>query len=280
MSKTLRRTYGIQTPGTLGVKGKKRYAMVIDLRKCTGCGSCVVACKTEHDVPLGVWRLWLKAEDKGTYPNVKRVFLPRLCNHCDYPICVRACPVQATFKHEDGFVLQRYNRCIGCRSCMIACPYNARHLLPYHRTDPKKPYGVVDKCDYCIHRVKRGLVPTCVSTCVGGAFVFGDLNDPESEVSKLVNENSVMTLRPEMGTRPQTYYIGLDEGIADPSASYEHRSAQLKEDFNAFKRNHPGLQGDLIEGQTEGFFAFAKQILRNLWHFFKEIPEKAGLSGR
>ncbi|MBI5233097.1 MAG: hypothetical protein HY880_01945, partial [Deltaproteobacteria bacterium] len=89
-----KRSYGIQTPGSLGVAGKKRYAMVIDLRKCTGCASCVVACKAEHDVPLGVWRMWLKAEDVGTYPNVKRVFLPRLCNHCDYPVCVRNCPTQ------------------------------------------------------------------------------------------------------------------------------------------------------------------------------------------
>lgn len=272
--KGLRRTYGIQTPGTLGVPGKKRWAMVIDLRKCTGCGSCVVACKSEHDVPLGVWRLWLKAEDKGTYPNVRRTFTPRLCNHCDYPICVRNCPTQATFKHEEGFVLQRYNRCIGCRACVVACPYNARHLLPARRTDPKKPYGVVDKCDYCFHRVKRGLVPTCVSTCVGGAFHFGDLNDPESEVAKLVKNNSTMTLRPELGTRPQTYYIGLDEGIADPASSFEHRSAQLRAEFNTFKTYHPGGQhGDILEGKTDPL-TFTGQVVRNLWNFVKEVPEK------
>ncbi|MEE9614924.1 MAG: 4Fe-4S dicluster domain-containing protein [Thermodesulfobacteriota bacterium] len=266
------RDYGIQTTSGLGVEGRKRYAMVIDLRKCTGCGSCVVACKSEHDVPLGVWRMWLKTEDKGTYPDVKRTFLPRLCNHCEYPICVRNCPTQATFKHEDGFVLQRFNRCIGCRTCVIACPYNARHLLPNHRTDEKQPVGVVDKCDYCIHRVKRGLVPTCVSTCVGGAFTFGDLNDPKSEVSKLVKKNSVMTLKPEIGTHPQTYYIGLDEGIADQVASYRHRSAQMKEEYNTFKKNHEGFHGDLTEGGSH----IVVQVVRNFLGFLKEIPAKAG----
>jgi len=275
-----KRHYGIQTPGTVGVSGKKRYCMVIDLRKCTGCGSCVVACKGEHDVPLGVWRMWLKGEDKGVYPNVRRAFLPRLCNHCDYPICVRACPTQATFKHEDGFVLQRYNRCIGCKACMIACPYNARHILPYHRTDSRKPFGVADKCDYCIHRVKRGLVPTCVTTCVGGAFVFGDLNDPSSEVVRLIQKHSINVLRPDMGTKPQTYYIGLDGSIADPIESYEYRTAQIRDEFNAFKANHPGMMGgDIIEGETNPL-SFTRRIVSNLWQFFKEIPEKAGLIGR
>jgi len=98
-----RRSYGIQTPGSKGVAGTKRYAMVIDLRKCIGCRSCMVACKSEFGIPLGVWRTWVKEGDKGIYPNTKRIFMPRLCNHCDYPVCVRNCPTQATFKHKDGF---------------------------------------------------------------------------------------------------------------------------------------------------------------------------------
>lgn len=273
------RKYGIQTPASLGVEGKKRYAMVIDLRRCTGCSACAVACKSEHDVPLGVWRLWLKVEEKGKYPNVRRTVVPRLCNHCDYPVCVRACPVQATYKHESGFVLQRYNRCIACKSCMVACPYNARHLLPAVRTEPHHPNSVADKCDFCIHRVTRGLAPTCVSTCVGGAMVFGDLNDPESEVSRLVNTQRVMTLRPEMGTKPQVYYIGLDEDASDVESSYEHRSAQLKEEFNAFKRNHRGMMhGDIIEGET-GPGGFTWQILKHSINFLTEIFEKAGITG-
>ena len=210
-----RRSYGLQTAGSKGVAGMKRYAMVIDLRKCIGCRSCMVACKTEFGIPLGVWRTWIKEGDKGRYPNTKRVFMPRLCNHCDYPICVRNCPTQATFKHKDGFVLQRYNRCIGCRTCMVACPYNARHLIPAKRTDENLPTMVVDKCTFCFHRVKKGLVPACVQACVGGARIFGDMNDPNSEVAKLASKETMTVLKPELGTSPSVSYVGGDWELMD-----------------------------------------------------------------
>lgn len=265
------RSYGIQTPGTQGIPGTKRYAMVIDLRRCIGCMACVVADKTEYEVPLGVWRTWVKVSEKGEYPDVRKHFLPRLCNHCDYPICVRNCPVQATYKHPDGFVLQRYNRCIGCRTCVVACPYNARHLLPAKRTDMNLPHSVVDKCTFCVHRVKRGIAPACVQTCVGGARVFGDLNDPESEVAKLVATERVTVLKPQLGTNPCVFYIGGDWEIMDEPLSYTRRTAQIREEFNDFKRYHKGLQhGDIIEGEST-----MRQVFKNLGAFLAEIPHKS-----
>ena len=266
-----RRIYGLQTPGTKGVPGTKRYAMAIDLRKCIGCMSCVVACKAEFGVPLGVWRTWVKVADKGKYPTTKRVFMPRLCNHCDNPICVRNCPTQATYKHKDGFVLQRYNRCIGCRTCIVACPYNARHLVPEKRTDMKLPTLVVDKCTFCIHRVKKGLVPSCVQSCVGGARIFGDLNDPDSEVAKLVAKEPVTVLKPELGTSPSVFYIGADWEIMDEPESYKRRTVQLKEEYNDFKRNHHGdAFADIVEGESTMYW-----VAKNMVDFLASIPHKA-----
>lgn len=265
------RSYGLQTPGTKGVKGKKRYAMVIDLRKCIGCMSCSIACKAEYGLPLGVWRTWVKVVDKGSYPTTKRIFMPRLCNHCDYPVCVRNCPTQATYKHEDGFVLQRYNRCIGCRTCMVACPYNARHLLPEKRTDGNLPRMVVDKCTFCIHRVKKGLVPSCVQACVGGARLFGDMNDPQSEVSRLIATETVTVLKPELGTSPTVYYIGADWEIMDEPHSYTNRTRQVVEEFNDFKRNHKGdAFADIIEGEP-----LMTEVGKNWIGYLKTIPHKA-----
>lgn len=231
------RIYGLQHPSTLGVKGKKRYAMVVDLDRCNGCMACSVACATEFNKPLGVFRTWVKVVDHGTYPGVKRRFIPRFCNHCDYPPCVRNCPVQATYKTEDGLVLQRYNRCLGCRSCMIACPYNARHLLPAARSRELEPFMVSDKCTFCDHRIVQGVEPACVTACAPRALIFGDLNDPESEVHKLVSSQPIQVLKPDMGTKPQVYYIG---GLVDLSneESLDHRAYDVKADHNAFKRNH------------------------------------------
>ena len=182
---------------------KKQYGMVIDVRRCIGCHSCTVACKSEFDTAFGVNRSWVEYVEKGVYPNVGRSFLPRLCNHCSEPPCVYVCPTNATYKRKlDGVVVIDQGVCIGCKYCIQACPYDARHLDPYT--------GWADKCDFCIHRVSKGVEPSCVSTCVGGARIFGDLNDLDSEVSKLIAENRVTVLRDEMGTFPNVYYIDAD----------------------------------------------------------------------
>lgn len=189
-------------------EAKPRYGMLIDLRRCIGCHACSVACKSEFDVPLGSWRSWVEYIEKGKYPNVKRSFLPRLCNHCTHPPCVDVCPANATWKREeDGIVIVDYERCIGCGYCVQACPYGARFMNP--------TTGTADKCDFCLHRVSQGLVPSCVNTCMAEARVFGDLNDPESEISKKIATNPVTVLRPEMGTEPNVYYIEADQ--TDPN---------------------------------------------------------------
>jgi len=186
---------------------KVQYAMVIDTRRCIGCHACTVACKSENDVALGNNRCWVEYTEKGTFPNVDRSFLPRLCNHCTEPACVAVCPTGATFKREeDGIVEIDPEVCIGCKYCIQACPYDARYL--------NEETGAADKCDFCLHRVSQGYVPSCVNTCQGRARIFGDINDPNSEVSQLLAKNAYTVLLKGQGTQPNVYYIDADH--ADP----------------------------------------------------------------
>lgn len=178
---------------------KKNYGMVIDLRRCVGCFSCQVTCKVENNVPFEDFRARVNIAERGTFPDVKRNFLPMLCNHCAKAPCIEVCPVKASYKREDGVVLIRDERCIGCGYCIQACPYNARYL------DPN--LHIAQKCTFCVHRIDNGLPPACVHNCMGKARVFGDLNDPNSEVSKLLNSVPTQVLKPEMGTHPNVFYI-------------------------------------------------------------------------
>jgi tetrathionate reductase subunit B len=178
----------------------KCYGMVIDLRRCVGCHTCTVACKSEFSTPLGVWRAWVKIEEHGTYTNMRRSFLPKLCNNCRDAPCVSVCPTGASHYDRDDTVQISDKECIGCKLCIAACPYKQRFVNP--------DKSGADKCSFCMHRVRKGLVPSCVNTCVGRARIFGDFNDPESEVSKLIRANKFKVLKPELGTKPQVYYIG------------------------------------------------------------------------
>lgn len=161
--------------------------------------SCQVTCKVENSVPFDDFRARVNIAERGTYPDVKRNFLPMLCNHCTKAPCIEVCPVKASYKREDGVVLIRDERCIGCGYCVQACPYNARYL------DPN--LHVAQKCTFCVHRIDNGLPPACVHNCMGKARIFGDLNDPNSEVSKLLNSVPTQVLKPEMGTHPNVFYI-------------------------------------------------------------------------
>ena len=192
----------------------KQYGMLIDLRRCIGCHACTIACKAEFDVPLGVSRSWVEYIEKGSYPNVSRNFLPRLCNQCSSPQCVDVCPTGATWKREeDGIVVIDPDICIGCKYCIQACPYDARFVNPVT--------GSADKCDFCLHRVSKGLAPSCVNTCMGGCRIFGDLNDPNSEISKKIAKTPVTVLHKSMGTEPNVYYIA-----ADHSGRYEQNKGR------------------------------------------------------
>jgi len=186
---------------------KTRYGFLIDLRRCIGCRTCQVACKAENDVPLGVYRTWVKEVEKGTYPRARRQFTPILCNQCEEPACTTVCPVVATYSLPNGIVYIDPHRCIGCRYCMAACPYAVRFIHPER--------NVAEKCDWCWPRVREGFgPPACVSACPTGAMVFGDLNDPGSEISRILAREPVAVLKPETGNGPRVYYIALDDAAA------------------------------------------------------------------
>lgn len=189
------------------LKKDKNLAMVIVGDRCIGCDACYVACKTEWDVPAikEAYRTRVfEVEDIDRFGKATVNFLPVLCNHCDNSPCVDVCPTGASFKRsEDGIVLVEPDMCIGCKACMVACPYNAR----YYDEEAKS----VDKCTFCLPRTTNGLDPACVTTCVGESRVFGDLNDPNSKVSKLLKDaTSIKRLKESDGAKPNVYYITIN----------------------------------------------------------------------
>jgi Fe-S-cluster-containing dehydrogenase component len=176
-----------------------RFGMVIDTRKCVGCMDCVVACKTENDVPDGHCRDWISQRLQGEMPDLRLTITSERCNHCDSPPCVTCCPTGASHVQDFGrVVLVDHDKCIGCKACLAACPYGARFI---------HPDGYADKCTFCMHRVARGLEPACVAVCPTHCMHFGDLDDPNSEVSRLVASRRHFVLKPDAGTRPRIFYL-------------------------------------------------------------------------
>ena len=197
-----------------------RYGMVIDLGRCVGCDTCSIACKAQNATPRGVlWSRVVKYET-GIYPNSKLKFLPIQCMHCAEPECERVCPTGAISKRVDGIVVLDQNKCMGCRYCALACPYGSLSNLdkiynyyesyetPFEKIGYRKHVlGTSGKCDLCLERVEKGLEPSCISSCVGHARFFGDLDDTQSEVSQLLKNRENFVLNPEMGTKPSCYYL-------------------------------------------------------------------------
>lgn len=176
-----------------------RYAMVIDQSRCVGCMACVVACKRENDVPPEQYRTRVLEMVSGQFPELRTELRPELCNHCDNAPCVMVCPTGASHKESDGTVQIDRQKCVGCKACIAACPYDARCINEEH--------GYADKCSFCQHRVREGLLPACAATCVGGSRIFGDLEDPKSEVSLLLKDKNYRVLKAAAGTAPNVYYI-------------------------------------------------------------------------
>lgn len=215
-----------------------RYVMVADLRRCVGCQACTAACKEANATPPGVqWRRVLDIE-VGEYPDVKRVFVPTGCQHCADPPCMHVCPTTATGQRADGIVTIDYDLCIGCAYCAVACPYEARFKVDtpkfafgeeasvseQARFDDKK-VGVATKCTFCVDRIDAGVAaglvpgrdpqatPVCVNTCISGTLAFGDIEDPKSDVSRLLAENKWFRMHEEAGTAPGFYYLWDKEAL-------------------------------------------------------------------
>jgi len=188
-----------------------KYGFIIDNRKCIGCHACTTACKSEHDVPVGVNRTYVKQVEKGEFPDTRRIFSVMRCNHCTDAPCVTICPVEALYTREDGIVDFDNNRCIGCKSCMQACPYDALYIDPDTHT--------AAKCNYCAHRVDVGREPACVTVCPEHAIIAGDMDNPNTEISHLLARQQVKVRKPEKGTNPNLFYIDGDEASLNPEAT-------------------------------------------------------------
>ncbi len=221
---------------------ERRWSMVIDLRKCVGCHACTISCIAENKLPPGVVYRPVMEEELGKFPHVSRRFTPRPCMQCEKPSCTAVCPVSATWKRADGIVEIDYDQCIGCRYCLTACPYSARTFDAGHnytdrtpentpalvdraraaryeqtkahdygkewgREPDASPIGNARKCHFCVHRLEKGMLPECVTGCIGHATFFGDANDPDSLIAELIGRPNGMRLKEELGTQPKVHYL-------------------------------------------------------------------------
>src|ERR1700691_1786068 len=186
-----------------------RYGFVIDQDRCIGCHACTVACKEEHQVPVGVFRTWVKHIEKGEFPHTSRHFGVIRCNHCDDAPCTEICPTSALYRRSDGIVDFDNRRCIGCKACMQACPYDALYIDPNNNT--------AAKCNFCAHRVEMSLEAACVIVCPTEAILAGDLDNPGSKVSRIVASKKVSVRKPQKGTQPKLFYVGIEGDLLEPT---------------------------------------------------------------
>ncbi|MBG55689.1 MAG: 4Fe-4S ferredoxin [Deltaproteobacteria bacterium] len=247
------------------------YGFVIDNRSCIGCHACTVACKAEHDVPIGVNRTWVKYVEKGQFPDTRRVFSVMRCNHCEYAPCVDICPTQALYLRPDGIVDFSNDRCIGCKSCTQACPYDAIYIDPESHT--------AAKCNYCAHRVDVGLEPACVNVCPTEAIISGDLDQKGSKIANLISRQQVTTRKPEKGTRPKLFYVEGDDVSLKPLET-EQSSKSLWGSQSVGVGHFTGKESSYslgFESSNSNSRKFNNYSGKNSLQ--KLVPGKGGLSG-
>lgn len=205
---------------------KKRYVMLVDMKRCVGCHTCAIACKQGNNLPNDIW--WNRVltfggptmdTPHGAFPNLEMTFLTLNCQHCEEAACVKACPSGATYKREDGVIMQDYDTCLGCRMCIMACPYNnVRHYNEHNpeyyldfpvgdTTVKSQQKGTVSKCNFCFNRIDSVLSPNCIDVCPAKARFFGDIEDSNSDASKLLKTRKYTQLLVDKGTRPSVYYL-------------------------------------------------------------------------
>ena len=242
-----------------------RYGFVIDQNRCIGCHACTVACKEEHNIPVGVNRTWVKYIEKGDYPDTRRHFAVLRCNHCDDAPCIEICPTVALFRRSDGIVDFDHERCIGCKSCMQACPYDALYIDPDRNT--------AAKCNFDASRVEMGYKPACEVVCPTQAILSGDLDDPNSAVSKRIALEKVTVRKPEKGTKPKLFYVGVEGDLLNPSmmepqSSYFWAEKDPGEDLYALKngnreRSIPAAAREVYD--VPHLVPWGKKIASYLW---------------
>ena len=223
-----------------------KWGKILDQNRCIGCHACTVACKQEHSVPLGVTRTYVKQVEVGSFPNSQRHFQVTRCNQCNEPPCVDACPTTAMYRRPDGIVDFDRNRCIGCKACIAACPYDAIYIDPESHS--------AEKCNFCTNRIDIGLEPACVAVCPTQAILVGDLNDPASEVSRILSLQKVEVRRPEKKTEPKVFYLGASERTLDPQfpSNPQHISAASKDRAQSLFSTLYGGAMDMADKKRSG----------------------------
>ena len=241
-----------------------RMGFLLDSDSCIGCHACTVACKSEHDVPLGVNRTWVKYIETGTFPDVARKFNVMRCNQCDDAPCMTICPTSALFRADNGVVDFQDDDCIGCKSCMNACPYDALYINPETNT--------AHKCNMCNHRLEVGLEPSCQIVCPTEAIKIGDLDDPTSEISRIIARDDVAVRSPEQNTKPKVYYRGADQASLDPTRTAIANDGMIWADTTP---SHPTVPVQLGKKPTDENGVVARTVYTTAHH----MTWKAKVSG-
>ncbi len=217
-----------------------RLGFLLDSDNCIGCHACTVACKSEHDVPLGVNRTWVKYIETGTFPDVARKFNVMRCNQCEDAPCMAICPTSALFRSDNGVVDFQDDDCIGCKSCMNACPYDALYINPETNT--------AHKCNMCNHRLEQDLEPSCQVVCPTEAIIIGDLDDPTSKISQMISRNDVAVRAPEQNTKPKVFYKGADQASLDPTRTAIANDGMIWADTT---KDHPSVSVSIGKRPTD-----------------------------